>query len=109
MLETTPTIDQEEEVSLPRSIIALRDGTAPPAPNAGVARAARLTQMEVDDVALTDFVADLDRYIDHARTAELVGPIVGPYMAKLAREERSRLVAKQQKLREELAWLRSIS
>lgn len=107
MLETTPPVD--EDVALPQFIIALRDGTAPPPPNAGVARAARMQQMEVDDIALTDFIADLDRYIDHAARAELVSPIVGPYMAKLNREERSRLVAKQIKLREDLAYLRAIS
>lgn len=98
-----------DEVLLPRTIIELRDGTAPPPPNAGAARQRRLLQMEADDVALTEVLSDLDRYIDHAKGVELVGPVVGPYMAKLVGDERSRLAAKQRKLREELTYLRAIS
>jgi hypothetical protein len=108
MLETIPSPDMDKP-DLPRSIIALRDGTAPPPPNAGVARAARMDKMAADDVKLTDFLADLARYIDHADKAELVGEDCGPHMAKLIRAERDRLAAKQVKLREELAYLRSIS
>lgn len=108
MTDAAPTIDPTEP-NLPRSIIELRDGTAPPSPNQGAARQRRLVQMETDDLALTDFLSDLDRYIDHAKHAELVGPVVGPYMAKFVGAERDRLVAKQRKLREELAYLRSIS
>jgi hypothetical protein len=107
MLEATIPLD--DKVELPRYLVELRDGTAPPPVNQGVARSVRMAKMEANDVKLTDFLADLARYIDHADQAELVGDECGPYMAKFIRDERDRITAKQTKLREELAYLRSIS
>lgn len=106
MLERTAT---EDEPQLPRTLAELRDGTAPPPANAGHARQRRLQQMEADDIALTEFLSDLDRYIDHMKSAEYVGQVVGPYMAKYVGDERNRLASKQTKLRAELAYLRAIS
>jgi hypothetical protein len=98
-----------DKVDLPESLIALRDGTAPPAPKAGVARAERLQQMTADIAACDDVIADLDRYEQHliAVPPQLVGPIVGPMMARHVRQLRRRAVNKKRQLRADIDTLRA--
>lgn len=107
--DTIPTRD--EEVTLPKRLIELRDGVDTPAPNRGEARQRRLAQMEADISACADFVADLDRYATHLdnNPPQLVGNVVGPlikaHVAKLRRDA----VTKGRKLRDDLSTLRSMT
>jgi hypothetical protein len=103
--------DWEGAVELPRTLVELRDGIAPPAPTQGAARARRLEQMQRDIAACADFVADCDRYRDAMNAypdpclTPLVSTMMGQYLAKRRREA----VAVGRRLRDELAVLRSQS
>jgi len=106
MQTATPDMDKPD---LPRTLIELRDGTAPPSKEAGLARAQRLEQMQVNIAACDDVIADLDRYAEHLKAVppQLVGPIVGPMMARHVRTMRRRAVAKKEQLRDDLNTLRA--
>jgi hypothetical protein len=110
MLETaTPNIDST--VELPRYLAELRDGTAPPRPQQGAARARRLEQMQHDIIACDDFVADLDRYSQHliACPPACIGPTVPDTINAYIAKRRKQAVDMKRQLHEELIYLRSVS
>lgn len=96
----------EEAVQLTRAQIALRDNEAPPPARAGEARKRRIDSMQTEIAQCADFVADLDRYASHAAKAQLVGNVVGPFMARYLKDLRASTVAHGQRLRDDLAFLR---
>lgn len=96
-----------DEVPLPKFLTDLRDGVAPPPKDAGLARSKQLDKMAKDINDIQEFVKDLDRYAEHAKSAPLVGNEVGPYMAKHLREFRAELVSKGELLFRELQYKRS--
>lgn len=99
---------QPIEVSeLPQFLKDLRDGTAEPNLNEGQARVKRLEKMAKNVHDLSEFVNDLDRYAEHAKTAPLVGRDVGIYMGQLLKDIRAKVVAEGKERLEELQYVRS--
>lgn len=98
------TIKQE----LPRSLAELRDGIAPPAPNQGAARQARIKRMEHEVALCADFVADCDRYRDalNAYPDPCLTPLVSTLMGQYLAKRRRQAVATMHRLCDELAVLR---
>lgn len=86
----------------------LRDGIAPPAPNQGAARQARIKKMEHEVALCADFVADCDRYRDalNAYPDPCLTPLVPKLMGRHLDQLRSHAVATGRRLRDELAVLR---
>jgi hypothetical protein len=97
-----------DSVELPRSLVELRDGIAPPARNQGAARARRLEQMQRDIAACADFVADCDRYRDamNAYPDPCLTPLIPKLMGRHLDDLRGHAVATGRRLRDELAVLR---
>lgn len=96
-----------EEIPLPKFLTDLRDGLAPPPPDAGLARSKQLDKMAKDVHDIQEFVKNLDIYAKHAKLAPLTDAQVGPYMEKYIRELRAELVDKGTNLYKELEYKRS--
>lgn len=94
---------------LPKRLLDLRDGTDDPLPNEGRARQQRLAKLENEIAAMADFIADLDRYAEHAKTAPLVGDIVKPFMAHEIARHRATLVTLGARMHQDLLMLRKTS
>ena len=94
---------------LPKFLAELRDGTAPKAPEEGLARARRIESMKRDIGNLNDFMNDLDRYYEHSKSAELVGTDVYRYMNDFIRASRKKVQTKIRRMYEELNYLKDHS
>lgn len=105
-VSTWAEIEQALTPELTREQIALRDGTAKPSPVEGQARRRRIENLEASIQACVDNIADLDRYASHASGAQLLGAVVGPYMASHVAQRRKETVTHAENLREELDYLR---
>lgn len=101
-------LQRSEEPPLSQRLVDLSNNAAPPAPNQGAARQARIKRMEHEQALCADFVADCDRYRDALNNYPdpCLTPLVGRLMGRHLDQLRSHAVATGRRLRDELAVLR---
>lgn len=72
--------DLDPQPDLPRALAELRDGIAPPLPNAGAARARRIEAIKAEIAACQAFIDDCDFMADDLKTTSCMGEIVPQLM-----------------------------